>query len=221
MPSANWSLAAEGEAIPVRNIYAIGWNYPLHNEELNRRRNEPLIVFLKSGGSLLDEGEPLVYPPNTRELHYEGELVALIGRDGYRISESEAPGHVWGYAPGIDFTLRDVQWRVRDKGQPWYLAKNFRGATAVGKFRAAAEVGECGPLRLQLSLNGTVRQDSLISAMNYDVPKLVEMLSANLPLLRGDAIFTGTPQGVGECRPGDDIECLIERVGSLRVKIIA
>jgi fumarylpyruvate hydrolase len=220
MPPLNWPLGVEGETIPVRNIYAIGWNYPLHNEELNRRRNEPLIVFLKSSGTLLD-GSQLAYPPHTRELHYEGELVVLIGRDGYAVSEEAAPGHVWGYAPGIDFTLRDVQWRVRDKGQPWFPAKNFRGASAVGPFVPAAQVGDPRPLRLQLSVNGLNRQDSVISAMNFGVTSLISLISANVPLLRGDVIFTGTPQGVGQCQPGDEIECRIEKVGSLKVNVAA
>ena len=221
MPPGHWALAAADETIPVRNIYAIGWNYPLHNEELNRRRDEPIIVFLKSSGSLLDPGDFLPYPPQTQELHYEGELVALIGRDCYRATEAEAAECVWGYAPGIDFTLRDVQWRVRGKGQPWFSAKNFRGATAVGPFVAASEVGDYTGLRLQLLVNGMTRQDSLLSAMSHSVANLVCLLSANLPLLRGDAIFTGTPQGVGQCQPGDEIECRIERIGSLHTRIVA
>lgn len=220
MPPGSWSLATADEDIPVRNIYAIGWNYPLHNEELNRRRDEPLIVFLKSSGTLLPEGEPLLYPPQTRELHYEGELVALIGREGYRIGEAQALDHVWGYAPGIDFTLRDLQWAVRGKGQPWFPAKNFRGATAVGLFRPAAEVGDVGGLRLQLLVNGITRQDSLLSAMNHGVAGLICLISAHVPLLRGDAIFTGTPQGVGECQPGDEIECRVERLGSFKTRIV-
>lgn len=219
MPPANWSLNAADEIIPVRNIYAIGWNYALHNEELNRRKDEPLIVFLKSSGTLLDDGAALRYPPNTRELHYEGELVALLGRDGYQVSEEEALGLIWGYAPGIDFTLRDVQWGVRGKGQPWFPAKNFCGAAAVARFVPADQVAELGARRLQLLVNGITRQDSLLSAMNHGVAALVSLISATVPLLRGDAIFTGTPQGVGECHPGDDIECRIEGLGSLRVKI--
>jgi fumarylpyruvate hydrolase len=221
MTPLNWSLAGSQESMPVRNIYAIGWNYPLHNEELNRRRDEPLIVFLKSGGTILPPGEPLPYPPNTQELHYEGELVVLIGKEGYRISAAEAQDYVWGYAPGIDFTLRDVQWRVRGKGQPWFPAKNFRGASAVGEFQPAAAVGDVAPLHLQLSVNGLTRQDSLLSAMNHGAASLIELLSANLPLLRGDAIFTGTPQGVGECSPGDEVVCRIERIGAVQVRVAA
>jgi len=220
MPPAFWNLNAADETIPVRNLYAIGWNYPLHNEELNRRRDEPLIIFLKSSGSLLDADEPLVYPPNTRELHYEGELVVLIGRDGYRVSEAQAQQMVWGYAPGLDFTLRDKQWAVREKGQPWFPAKNFRGASGVGRFLPAAEVGDYSGLRLQLFVNATPRQDTLLSAMSHGVPNIISLISAHLPLLRGDVIFTGTPQGVGPCTPGDEIECRIERIGSLKVSVV-
>ncbi len=219
MPPAHWSLTAAHEPIPIRNIYAIGWNYPLHNEELKRRRDEPLIVFLKSSGGLIGDGGGLPYPPLTRELHYEGELVVLIGREGYQVGEAEAMGLVWGYAPGIDFTRRDLQRQVKELGKPWYPAKNFFGSAAVGRFRPAAEVGEWAPLRLRLTVNGSVRQDSLLSAMSHGVAGLVSLLSANIPLLRGDAVFTGTPQGVGECHPGDRVECRIERIGGVRVEV--
>ncbi len=176
---------------------------------------------MKSGGGLLDDGQPLVRPAHSQELHYEGELVVLIGEGGFQISKESAASHVWGYAPGIDFTLRDVQWRVRDQGRPWFPAKCFRGSAAIGPFKAASEVGDVSARRLRLLVNGLPRQDSLISAMNNDVASLVHLISADLPLLRGDAIFTGTPNGVGPCLPGDSVECQIEEVGSVRVKIVA
>ncbi|MFH0810844.1 MAG: fumarylacetoacetate hydrolase family protein, partial [Pseudomonadota bacterium] len=217
----HWNLFDAGpeERIPVRNIYAIGWNYPLHNRELSRRPDEPPVVFMKSGGSLIFDGGLVPFPPHTQEMHYEGELVVLIGQEGYRVPEAEAMKMVWGYAPGIDFTLRDLQRKAKEKGQPWYPAKNFAGAAAVGVFRPAAQVGDYAPLRLELFVNGARRQDSLLSAMNHGVAELIAALSANLPLLRGDAIFTGTPQGVGECREGDSVECLMERVGRVTAAI--
>jgi len=220
MPPTHWSMAQAAGALPIRNIYAIGWNYPLHNEELNRRRDVPLIVFMKSSGSVLGEGQEVRIPAWTKEFHYEGELVALIGKGGYRISEDDALDHVWGYAPGLDFTLRDLQREEKAAGQPWWKCKNFAGATAAGEFIAKENVPRSvDDLRLSLRLNGETRQNSLIGAMNYRLPQLVALISANLPLLPGDAIFTGTPEGVGSCASGDEVVVTVEEVGSLTVRV--
>lgn len=214
-----WRVSDSDDQLPVRNLYAIGWNYARHNVELGRRAVVPVVVFQKSSAGLIGNGEALPYPENTADLHYEGELVVLIGKDGDHVPPERAMAHVWGYAPGIDFTLRDRQREAKEKGQPWFASKNFRGAAAVGVFRPKSALPDVSAGTLRLSVNGAARQEAKFSAMAHDVPALIAKLSENLPLLRGDAIFTGTPSGVGPVRPGDLVVCAIAGLGSLSIRI--
>ncbi|MBI4613085.1 MAG: fumarylacetoacetate hydrolase family protein [Planctomycetes bacterium] len=208
-----------GVRIPVRNAYAIGWNYPEHNREMGRQALGKLVVFQKSTGALLANGGVLPYPEETEELHYEGELVVLVGEGGARIPPAEAASRIAAYAAGIDFTRRDLQREAKAKGEPWFAAKNFAGATAVGPFVAASRVEPIGSRRLALRVNGELRQESLLSAMLRPAPELVSLVSRIVPLLPGDILFTGTPSGVGPVSPGDLVLCEIDGLPALEVRI--
>ncbi|MGH8103571.1 MAG: fumarylacetoacetate hydrolase family protein [bacterium] len=214
-----WPLSGSGEKIPVRNLYAVGWNYAEHNVELGRDAGVPIVVFQKSSAGLIGDGDSLQYPQNSQDLQYEGELVVLIEKDGDFIPRERAMEHVWGYAAGIDFTLRDVQKEAKAKGQPWFASKNFRGAAAVGPFKRLNSGLSNETLRL--TVNGVVRQEAKLSRMANDVPSLIAKLSENLTLLRGDIIFTGTPAGVGPVQPGDLVVCEISSLPLLSIRISA
>lgn len=214
-----WPLAGSNEKVPVRNLYAFGWNYPEHNRELGRAADVPIVVFQKSSAALIGDGGSVPYPTNTADLQYEGELVVLIGKDGDHIAPERALDLVWGYAPGIDFTLRDIQKDAKAKGHPWFFSKNFRAAAAVGAFHLKSALPNLPDARLTLSVNGTRRQEAKFREMANDVAALISRLTENLPLLRGDAIFTGTPAGVGPVKPGDLVVCTIEGLAPLSVRI--
>ncbi len=222
-----WNLAVAPDApagvalLQPGDVFAIGRNYSDHIREMGNADTVPLVVFLKARASLSGDGEPLVLPAWTSDLQYEGELVALIGRGGRDIPEAAAMEHVWGFAAGLDWTLRDRQRDSRASGEPWFPAKNFAGAAAVGAFRPRTAVGALADLELITTVNGEERQRARCGAMRYPLPALIAHVSRVLPLSPGDAIFTGTPAGVGPVQAGDVVCCTIGGVGSVTTPVVA
>lgn len=221
-----WSFAAptappdDPRLATPGDIFAIGRNYTEHVREMGNDDNVPIVLFLKARASLVGDEAPLHYPGWTTDLQYEGELVALIGRGGRDIPEAEALAYVWGFAAGLDWTLRDRQRDSRGRGEPWFPAKNFAGAAAVGAFRPRAEVGAVRDLEIVTTVNGEPRQRARCVEMRHDLPALIAHVSRVVPLSPGDAIFTGTPSGVGPVRPGDVVCCTIAGVGSVTTPVV-
>ncbi len=201
------------------DIFAIGRNYAEHVREMGNDDNVPIVLFLKARASLVGDETPLAYPAWSNDLQYEGELVALIGRGGRDIPERDALDHVWGFAAGLDWTLRDRQRDSRGRGEPWFPAKNFGGSAAVGAFRRRAAVQAVRDLEIVTTVNGEPRQRAGCVEMRHDIPALIAHVSRIVPLSPGDAIFTGTPSGVGPVRPGDVVCCTIAGVGSVTTPV--
>lgn len=220
--AADDAIAADDAAVArPGDVFAIGRNYGEHIREMGHDDTVPIVVFLKARASLVADGTPLIYPAWTDDLQYEGELVALIGRAGRDIAEDRALEHVWGYAAGLDWTLRDRQRDSRGNGEPWFVAKNFAGAAAVGAFRRRSNVAAVSALEIVTTVNGEERQRAGCAAMRHGLPALVAHVSRVVPLSPGDAIFTGTPSGVGPVRPGDVVCCTIAGVGSVTTPVVA
>ena len=175
----------------------------------------PPIFFSKPADALVANGAAVPYPPQTANLHYEIELVVAIGRAGRAIDASGALAHVFGYAAGNDLTRRDLQSTAKARGEPWDTAKGFDGSAPVAAIRPASE-GHPNRGRIWLSVNGTLRQESDLSHMIWDVPHVIAALSRLYELRPGDLIFTGTPSGIGAVRPGDRLEGGIEGLEVLR-----
>jgi len=216
-----WSFrdGQAGGPAAVGDIFAVGRNYAEHVREMGNADDVPLVVFQKARGSLSRDGDTLRLPARSADVQYEGELVVLIGRGGEDIPEAEALDHVWGCAAGIDWTLRDAQRAARATGDPWFAAKSFPGAAAVGAFTPLARAGEWQRARLTLTVNGDTRQEAHVSDMRRPVASIVAQVSRLVPLAPGDAIFTGTPAGVGPVRAGDVVCCAIEGVGSVTTRV--
>mgnify|MGYP001612316616 FL=1 len=191
------------------NIYAVGANYSAHNREMGRSTDERFLVFQKSTSIVLASGGVLPYPPDTKELHHEGELVVLLGEGGRPAA----------YAAGIDFTRRDLQREAKSRGEPWFPGKNFPGAAAIGGFVDAGAFEPIAGRRLVLTVGGQVRQEARLDEMLRDVPALLGLLARIVPLVPGDAVYTGTPSGVGPVAPGDVVRCEIEGLPPLEVRI--
>jgi acylpyruvate hydrolase len=205
----NVILAPTNEQIPVGKILCIGQNYAAHAKEMNSTAPTSPIFFMKPTTALLESGGSIVIPSISRDVHHEVELTVLIGKDGKDIPLHLAMEHVAGYGIGLDMTMRDVQSEAKKKGQPWALAKGFDTSAPISVFVPVSSVPDPSKLRLQLSVNGTVRQASGTENMIHTVQALIAYISQFFTLERGDIIYTGTPEGVAQVISGDVLEAVL------------
>jgi fumarylpyruvate hydrolase len=213
-------IAGTRNRFPVHRIYCVGRNYADHVKEMGSDAKEPPVFFAKPADAIVASGVAIPYPSRTENLHHEVELVVAIGGAGRNIAAAQALGHIFGYAVGNDLTRRDLQGAAKKKGSPWDTGKGFDASAPIGAIRPAS-LGHVERGRIWLSVNGETRQQSDISEMIWSVPEIVAELSTLFELKAGDLIYTGTPAGVGPLKPGDQIECGIEGVETLRNTITA
>ncbi len=220
MPTSSVAVADSDARIPVRRIFCVGRNYAAHAREMGRDPDrEPPFFFTKPADAVVGDGETVAYPPETENLHYEAELVAVIGTGGRDIAEAEALDHVWGYAVGNDLTRRDIQLAARDKGRPWDMGKGFDRSAVIGPVHPVETVGHPDKGSIKLSVNGEVRQDADLAELIWSVPEIVSILSRSVTLRPGDLIMTGTPAGVGPLVAGDVCTVSIAGLGSIETRI--
>ena len=208
---------AGGGSFPVRRIYCVGRNYAEHAREMGHDPDrEPPFFFAKPADALLTGSADMPYPPMTADLHHEMELVVALKSGGVDIGEDEAMRHVWGYAAGLDMTRRDVQDAAKKARRPWDMAKGFDHSAPIGDMVRAEGVA---PGRIELRVNGAVRQSSDVGKLIWSIPETIAYLSKLVRLEAGDLIFTGTPEGVAAVGRGDLLEGMVEGVGEVRVRI--
>ena len=188
-------------------IIAVGMNYAAHNKELNHTLtlSEPTI-FMKADSSLLKDGKPFFIPDSTQELHHEAEIVVRIDRLGKNIAERFAHRYYHEVTVGIDFTARDLQRQLREKGLPWEISKAFDNSAVVGAFVPLEEVGDINRLPFHLDINGETRQAGNTEQLLFSVDRIVAYVSRFFTLKIGDLIYTGTPCGVGPVQIGDHLQ---------------
>jgi 2-keto-4-pentenoate hydratase/2-oxohepta-3-ene-1,7-dioic acid hydratase in catechol pathway len=194
-------------------IVAIGLNYHDHARELNMQIPDYPLIFLKPPTAVIENGETIIYPPQTKELHYEGELGIVIKERVHDIGIEAAQRCIAGYTCANDVTARDLQ---RIDGQ-WTRAKSFDTFCPLGP----AIVSNVDPTNMEIAtrVNGVVKQHSNTKNMIFDVFELVVFVSSVMTLLPGDVICTGTPPGVGSLRVGDEVEVEIQGIGVLKNKV--
>ena len=210
-----------GSLFPVRRIYCVGRNYAEHAREMGSDpvREQPFF-FSKPADAVVASGAVLPFPPRTANLHHEVELVVAIGRGGRDIPASEVDGgHVFGYAVGVDLTRRDLQAAAKAKGQPWDMAKGFDRSAPVSAIMPVSQSGTMSKGKIELRVNGELRQTGDIADMIWRIPEIVHELSTLVELAPGDLIFTGTPAGVGAVVSGDRLEANVEGLEPLVVTI--
>ena len=204
---------------PVRRIYCVGRNYNDHVVEMGGvPGREPPFFFQKPADALLLDGN-FPYPPATRDVHHEVEMVVALQSGGKDVAVSNAAEHIYGYAVGIDMTRRDLQGEAKKAGRPWEVGKAFDHSAPIGEIIPKADTGVLERAGISLQVNGTQRQNSDISQMIWSVPEIISELSRLFELHAGDIIFTGTPSGVGPVQPGDKLHAAIERVGELSLQV--
>ena len=216
-----------GAVFPVRRIYCVGRNFADHAREMGAaapaskaERGTP-VFFCKPADAIVTGGV-VPYPPGTRELHHEVELVVAIGRDAPAgpLGADAATGLVFGYAIGLDLTRRDLQAAAKAKGLPWDTGKAFDHSAPVSEIVAADAVGALAPRTLSLAVNGSVRQQATLDQLIWDVPDILVELSRLYALRAGDLVFMGTPAGVGPLQPGDDFEARLDDLLQLRGRVV-
>lgn len=209
-----------GGAFPVRRVYCIGRNYAAHAIEMGHDPNrEPPFFFQKNPNNLDPSGE-FPYPPHSSDVHHEVELVVALKSGGTNIPVGEALNHVWGYAVSLDMTRRDLQGEAKKLGRPWEIGKAFERSGPVGPLFPVSRVGHPDKGRIELKVNGALRQEGDLNQMIWKVPEMISYLSEYFELQAGDVIMSGTPSGVGAVVRGDTMEAMIEGVGSLVVKVV-
>lgn len=188
----------------VERIFCIGRNYADHIQELGNAPDSACLVFMKPASSIVPPGEPIQLPRGRGAVHQETELVVLLTGGGRDIPETEAMEYVAGITLGLDLTLRDLQDQLKHKGAPWELAKAFDHAAPLGDWRPYLQQ-DLQSIQFSCQINGETRQSGDTAHMLFPVARLIHILSRSWALQPGDAIFTGTPKGVGPLQPGDRI----------------
>ncbi|CDC98756.1 fAH family protein [Prevotella sp. CAG:474] len=193
-------------------IFGIGMNYIQHNKELDGAlyKTEAPVLFTKADSSLLKSGKPFFVPDFMGRIDYEAELVIRICRLGKNIPQRFAHRYYDAVTVGIDFTARDVQQQLREKGLPWDLSKSFDGAAAIGEWVGKDKFLDVQALRFHLDINGQTVQEGCTADMVFGIDEIVAYISQYFTLKTGDVIFTGTPAGVGPVHIDDHLEGYVE-----------
>lgn len=193
-------------------IFAIGLNYPQHNKELNETlyKGESPVIFTKADSSLLKDGKPFFVPDDMGRIDYETEIVVRICRLGKAIPACFAYRYYDAVTVGIDFTARDLQKQLREKGLPWELCKGFDGAATIGNWVPVDKFRNVQALQFHLDINGKTVQQGCTSDMLFKIDEIIEYISKYFTLKTGDIIYTGTPVGVGPVNIDDHLEGYIE-----------
>jgi 2-keto-4-pentenoate hydratase/2-oxohepta-3-ene-1,7-dioic acid hydratase in catechol pathway len=199
-------LFTDGTTLEAGTIYGIGKNYAAHAREMGGEVPASPMVFLKPPAALVQSGGTVVCPPFSTNLHHEVEMVVVIGEDCADVSADKAQSVIAGYGLGLDMTLRDLQNAAKQQGSPWAVAKGFRTSAPISRILPASLFTHIPDFELELSVNSVVRQKSSTKLMERSVATLVEYLSSVFTLHKGDCIYTGTPEGVGQVVAGDVLE---------------
>jgi 2-keto-4-pentenoate hydratase/2-oxohepta-3-ene-1,7-dioic acid hydratase in catechol pathway len=206
-----WLLSAVRLAPPCRpsKIVCVGRNYLEHAREMGNDLPDKPLLFFKPPSAVIGPGQEIVYPPQSSRVDYEGELGVVIGTRCRNVARRDALTVVRGYTVFNDVTARDLQ----ATDNQWARAKGFDTFAPIGP--CIADDVDPARLRIRTSLNGDVKQDASTAQMIFDVPTLIEYISAVFTLEPGDVIATGTPSGIGPMQPGDEVRVEIEGIGAL------
>ncbi|RNL91076.1 FAA hydrolase family protein [Sinomicrobium pectinilyticum] len=199
-------------------IICIGRNYTDHIKELANERPAAPVIFIKPDTALLREKDFYI-PGFSEDIHYEVELLVKINKVGKHIDARFAHKYYDEIGLGIDFTARDVQGMLKEKGLPWEKAKAFDGSAVVGNWESKTKHPDINNIRFRLEKNGDVVQEGNTELMLWKVDELIAYISGYFTLKKGDIIFTGTPAGVGKVDPGDFLEGFLEDKSSFALNI--
>ncbi len=213
-------VAGQDALFPVRRIYCIGRNYAAHAIEMGHDPDREDPFFFQKNPDNLDPSGTFPYPPKTSDVHHEAEMLVALKSGERNISVDTALDHVFGYGLALDMTRRDLQGIAKKAGRPWEIGKAFEHSAPCGPVHPVSEVGHLSAGRVELKVNGEVRQEGDLNQMIWKVPEMISYLSEYFELAPGDVILSGTPSGVGPVAKGDTLDLSIEGLGSLTVSVI-
>jgi 5-carboxymethyl-2-hydroxymuconate isomerase len=209
------------EDIQIGKVVCVGRNYADHAKEMGNEVPDKFpIVFMKTSTCMINSGDNVVHPDYSENLHHEVELVLLIGSKVKNANDEEAEGAIAGYAVGLDMTLRDIQFKCKEKGEPWTFAKIFDTAGVVSSFVLKKDYQLTGNERIHLSVNGETKQDSNVGLMLFNPIETIKNISSRMTLEPGDLVFTGTPAGVSRVIKGDKLSGGIDNIGKIETTIV-
>jgi 2-keto-4-pentenoate hydratase/2-oxohepta-3-ene-1,7-dioic acid hydratase in catechol pathway len=191
-------------------LICIGRNYTKHIEELENEKPTDPVIFLKPDTSILLKKQPFFIPDFTNDVHHEIEVLVKINRVGKYIDKVFAHKYYNEVGLGIDFTARDLQSKLKDKGLPWEKAKAFDGAAVIGDWIAKKEFSDVNDINFSLKKNDEIVQTGNTSLMLWKIDEIIEYVSKYFTLKIGDIIFTGTPAGVGKVIANDKLTGYLE-----------
>ena len=200
-------------------LICIGRNYAKHIEELQNERPDEPVVFLKPDSAILLKQHPFVIPEFSSDIHHEIELIVKINKVGKYIEPKFAHKYYDEISVGIDFTARDLQQKLKDKGLPWEKAKAFDGSAVIGDFISKKVFSSLESINFELTNNGKTVQKGDSSLMLWTIDELISHVSQYFTLKIGDIIFTGTPEGVAVVKSNDILEGFIENKKVFRINI--
>jgi len=200
-------------------IICIGRNYTEHIEELDNEKPTDPVVFLKPDTAILLKNQPFFIPEFSNDVHYEVEVLVKIKKVGKHIAKKFSHKYYDEVGLGIDFTARDLQKKLKEKGLPWEKAKAFDGAAVIGKWLPKSKFQNLEDLNFSLNKNDQVVQTGNTKYMLWKIDELIEYVSKYFTLKIGDVIFTGTPAGVGKVAMNDVLKGYIEQNEMFSIKI--
>ena len=200
-------------------LICIGRNYTKHIEELQNERPTEPIIFLKPDTAVLLKKQPFFIPDFSDDIHYEVEILVKINRVGKHIDTKFAHKYYDEIGLGIDFTARDLQSKLKEKGLPWEKAKGFDGAAVVGKFFSKDNYKNLNDIHFRLEKNEEVVQKASTALMLWKIDELIAYVSQFFTLKIGDILFTGTPSGVGKVEANDVLQGFIEGKEAFKIAV--
>jgi fumarylpyruvate hydrolase len=214
------AVAGSDQLFPLRRVFCVGRNYASHAREMGSDPDrEPPFFFTKPADAVIPASGALPYPPATRELHHEIELVVALGAGGTDVAPENALDLVWGYGVGLDLTRRDLQAIAKKDGRPWDMAKGFDASAPVSPLLPVAQVGHPQQGRIWLEVNGQLKQEGDLNEMIWPVADVIAALSRLVTLAPGDLIFTGTPAGVDALVAGDRVRGGVDGVSTFELTV--
>ncbi|MBW1654831.1 MULTISPECIES: fumarylacetoacetate hydrolase family protein [Flavobacterium] len=200
-------------------IICVGRNYANHIEELKNERPSEPVVFMKPDSAVLLKQHPFVIPEFSEDVHHEIEIIVKINKVGKYIEPKFAHKYYDEISVGIDFTARDLQSKLKEKGLPWEKAKAFDGSAVIGDFLPKTDFLSMENLNFELKTNGETVQKGNSSMMLWKIDELISHVSQFFTLKIGDIIFTGTPAGVSAVKPNDVLEGFLEDKKLFRIQV--
>lgn len=219
-PTIALPIADTTDQFPVRRVYCIGRNYAAHAIEMGHDPDREPPFFFQKNPDNLDTTAQFPYPAKTSDVHHEIEMAVMLKSGGKNIPVDKALDHVFGYALSLDMTRRDLQGEQKKMGRPWEIGKAFERSAPVGIIHTVDSVGHLDQGRVELKVNGDVKQEGDLNQMIWKVPEMISYLSDYFEMAAGDVILSGTPAGVGPIVKGDVMELSIEGLGRMSIPVI-